>query len=226
MKPYSPLIRGFLRCLSLILVLSHQAMAEPSNLGLLKQKIHSYHNSGRYQKELQQVVNQAENYIVRQAVANQHKKSQQKLALVLDIDETSLSNYRNIVDHDFAGDPKSIYKHMLAADDPAIGPTLALYNSALHHGIKIFFITGRPLSLRDATVLNLKNAGFKNWSGIYMRPEHYHSKSIIPFKSQSRAAITQKGYTIIASIGDQYSDIKGGYAQKGFKLPNPFYYLP
>jgi len=35
-----------------------------------------------------------------------------------------------------------------------------------------------------------------------------------------------QGYDILLTIGDQYSDLKGGYADKGFKLPNPMYYLP
>jgi len=48
---------------------------------------------------------------------------------------------------------------------------------------------------------------------------------LVTFKSEARAAITKQGYTIIASIGDQYSDLKGGYAEKTFKLPNPYYYL-
>ena len=35
--------------------------------------------------------------------------------------------------------------------------------------------------------------------------------------------ITADGYTIIANLGDQESDLAGGYAEKTFKLPNPFY---
>ena len=34
------------------------------------------------------------------------------------------------------------------------------------------------------------------------------------------------GFTIILSVGDQESDLKGGYAERTFKLPNPVYYLP
>jgi hypothetical protein len=28
---------------------------------------------------------------------------------------------------------------------------------------------------------------------------------------------------IIANLGDQFSDLAGGYAERTFKLPNPFY---
>jgi putative acid phosphatase of HAD superfamily subfamily IIIB len=42
----------------------------------------------------------------------------------------------------------------------------------------------------------------------------------------ARAAIEQQGCRIIASVGDQYSDLAGGHEDKAFKLPNPFYFLP
>ncbi len=38
--------------------------------------------------------------------------------------------------------------------------------------------------------------------------------------------IEAEGYVIIANIGDQTSDLIGGYAEKTFKLPNPLYLAP
>jgi predicted secreted acid phosphatase len=111
----------------------------------------------------------------------------------------------------------------LAAHDPAILPVLHFYQHAIHHGIAVFFITGRDHSLYDGTIKNLRAAGYKQWSGISFRQD---KTSIIPFKTSERLKIEQKGYTILASIGDQYSDLLGGHALRVFKLPNPFYYLP
>ena len=34
------------------------------------------------------------------------------------------------------------------------------------------------------------------------------------------------GFRIIANFGDQFSDLKGGSADRAVKLPNPTYYLP
>ncbi len=34
------------------------------------------------------------------------------------------------------------------------------------------------------------------------------------------------GYTIIASLGDQKSDLAGGHAEMTFKIPNPFCFIP
>jgi predicted secreted acid phosphatase len=48
----------------------------------------------------------------------------------------------------------------------------------------------------------------------------------IQYKSGTRAYIESQGYHVVADIGDQFSDLLGGYAQKTFKMPNPNYYLP
>jgi HAD superfamily, subfamily IIIB (Acid phosphatase) len=37
---------------------------------------------------------------------------------------------------------------------------------------------------------------------------------------------TAKKPAIVLSLGDQQSDLTGGYAERTFKLPNPVYYLP
>ena len=48
----------------------------------------------------------------------------------------------------------------------------------------------------------------------------------IQYKSGVRAYIESQGYDIVADLGDQFSDLLGGYADKTFKMPNPNYYLP
>lgn len=212
--------------LGLSFIFSQPIYSEPSNLSLIRKEVIKYHDSGLYQKELTNKIKQAHDYIIQQVLINQKQQNPQKLALVLDIDETSLSNYDKMVKHNFTATHKQIHKEILAADSSVIKPTLALYKTAIKHGVKVFFVTGRIESERDATQKNLIKAGYTDWSGLYFRPAQYNHPSIIPFKSQARTTISKQGYTIIASIGDQYSDIRGGYTQKGFKLPNPFYYLP
>lgn len=212
--------------LSLFLItLCSGVFSEPPNLTLLKTEVKVYHDSGLYDKELAQIAKKAQNFIDSQVLLNQKRKVQQKLAIVLDIDETSLSNYKYMIQRDFTGTHVQFHQDVLAANAPAIKPILALYQDALNQGIKVFFVSGRSESERDATRKNLIKAGYTHWSGLYLRPNHYSDKSIIPFKSHARELITQKGYTIVATIGDQYSDLKGGYAERGFKLPNPFYHL-
>ncbi len=48
----------------------------------------------------------------------------------------------------------------------------------------------------------------------------------VDYKSGARKAIEDQGYRIVASVGDQYSDLAGGHEAAAFKLPNPFYFLP
>ena len=51
-------------------------------------------------------------------------------------------------------------------------------------------------------------------------------KSAADFKALERRKLTEEGFTILVSIGDQQSDLAGGYAERTFKLPNPVYFLP
>jgi putative acid phosphatase of HAD superfamily subfamily IIIB len=48
----------------------------------------------------------------------------------------------------------------------------------------------------------------------------------IQYKSGVRAHIEDLGYEIVGNFGDQFSDLKGGFADRTFKMPNPNYYLP
>lgn len=212
-----------LASLSLLMV---SVFAEPANLGLVKKDVQAYHDSGAYNKELAHVIGQAHRYILNQAEINKRATVKKNLAIVLDIDETSLSNYKKMVKREFVANRREMHQEILAANAPAIAPMLALYRDAQKAGVSVFFVTGRPRSETAATKTNLLRAGYKNWTGLFLRPDNYQSSSIVPFKAQTRAMISKKGYTIIASIGDQYSDLLGGFTDKGFKLPNPFYYLP
>ena len=48
----------------------------------------------------------------------------------------------------------------------------------------------------------------------------------IQYKSGTRAYIRSQNYRIVANFGDQFSDLKGGFADRAFKMPNPNYFLP
>ena len=202
------------------------SFGEPQNLDSLKTELQSYHDTGAYDKELAQVVKQAETYINVKVETNKKAEKPARLALVLDIDETTLSNYKGIIKRKFCEDQKMINRDINKANATAIIPMLALYKDARKHNVAIFFVTGRRPKFQRSTERNLKHAGYTRWHGLYFRPKQDKNQSVIPYKTQVRANITHKGYTIIASIGDQTSDLTGGYAEKTFKLPNPYYHLP
>ena len=91
----------------------------------------------------------------------------------------------------------------------------------------VFFITGRAENSaeRSATEANLHKAGYDGWQQIYMRTEKFAGSSVAPFKTWARSDIEAQGYTIIANVGDQKSDLANGHARRTFKVPNPFYYI-
>lgn len=199
--------------------------AEPENLNILKMQLKHYHDSGQYTADIDKVTAEAQAYLAKRIVENQQTNIKKKLAVVFDIDETSLSNYQNILTDDFGYIPKLASLQIQQANDPAIAGTLKLYKFAKANHVAIFFISGRHENLKDATIKNLQQAGYTTWSALYLTPLNYHEKSIIPFKSSVRKSIAAAGYDIVFSIGDQDSDLQGGYEDKPFKLPNPFYYI-
>ena len=204
---------------------SSSIIAEPANLNLLKKQIELYQSSGEYLQEVDNIILRAREYIENQVKINAALAQPKKLALVLDIDETCISNFNKIKIRDYCNNLQLIHEEILAADSPALVPTLNLYNYAIKHGVSVFFVTGRKVSEKNATIKNLKFAGYNSWSKIYFRPNDYRKTSIVPFKAGARKEITEQGYTILATIGDQKSDVIGGYANKSYKLPNPFYFI-
>lgn len=198
--------------------------AEPANLRLIKQQLVQYHDSGEYDKDIADVAHKAQACFCQQI--NLHNNKNEKLAAVFDIDETSLSLYTDWLELDFGGRKSEIYAMIDRADGTAIAPVLQVYNFAKQHHVAVFFITARHEYQRQATINNLHAVGYNDWNGLYLTPNNLHEKSIIPFKTKIRKYLTDQGYKIILNIGDQESDLAGGYATCEFKLPNPYYYLP
>ena len=207
----------------------------PVNLGEYKIELTKYEESGDYMRDVAGAVAPALAYL--RAQAGRHGK----LAIVLDIDETALSNWPVIKADDFGFIPQGpcdlspsdlpqgacgwITWINQARDQPIL-PTLQVYRQAREQGMAVFFITGRPGSLRKATERNLRAAGYDRWSALIMKSGGYRTESVIAYKSLARRKIVEQGYTIVINMGDQQSDLIGGYAERTFVIPNPFYYIP
>jgi predicted secreted acid phosphatase len=207
----------------------------PANLGLYKIELIRYRESGQYDNGLTAVERQAAAWLAQRA------KVKGKLAMVLDIDETSLSNWPVMQADDLGLIPRGPCEFTKSdlpqgacgwliwinqARDQPILPTLELYREARNRGVAVFFITGRPESLRAATERNLRAAGYDGWKDLMMVPQGLKLKSAADFKAPARERIAAQGYSIILNMGDQDSDLAGGYAERTFKLPDPFYYIP
>ncbi len=205
---------------ALFLVLpASQFAVEPPNLNSAKWAVQQYAASGQYGRDIADVALQANKYLTRRLA---RAKPDQKLAVVFDIDETVLSNLSEMQDSDFGYVP-AVWKRWLAeARAPAITPVQVIYENAVRHGAAVFFITARRESERAATEKNLRDVGYETWAKIYYLGDDEEKPARL-FKTNIRAQIQQDGYTIILNVGDQNSDLQGGFAEKTFKLPNPFY---
>jgi len=156
-------------------------------------------------------------------------------ALVLDIDETSLTNWPNLAADDFGfvaggscdvlpAGPCGFNRWILKSSAEAIEPARKLFEAAKASGVAVIFITGRPDSQRDATIINLDHVGYDGWTELRTRPDG-ESGTVQDYKTRERINVEAEGYTIIAGVGDQMSDIDGGHSGCTFKVPNPFYFI-
>lgn len=207
---------------------------EPTNIEITKRSLIAY-RCDKYDADVGAVLAAARQWM------EQRAPQVAEPAIVLDIDETSLSNWTEIYRDQFAYIPNGpcdlqkkgtacgLHKWEELAEAPALLPTLQLFDTAkCHHmaagctKVAVFFVTGRGPTERGFTERNLHRAGYFGWDGLYMSK----GGKVAAFKTSARIAIEQRGYTIIANVGDQYSDLDGGHAERSFKVPNPFYFIP
>jgi predicted secreted acid phosphatase len=206
-------------------LLSATVIAQPANLDLHKIELERYHDGDLYTADITNRIREAQYYLKFRITQNKRLKTPQKLAMILGIDETALSNYEDIKRFQFGGTPEERQAANSDGHDPAIAATLSLFNFATKNHVAVFFISNRKGYERQNTIKNLHNVGYRDWDGLLLEPENYHRTSQIPFKVASRKKVIEMGYDIVLDVGDQWSDLKGGYADMVIKLPNPFYYL-
>ncbi len=198
------------------------------NLDALKGELKKYHDCtcscGCYAKDLNTQANQAIAYLQKRAA---HPGVHDRLALILDIDETTLSNWDEMSRAGFAYDKKAFDDWVDSAAAPAIPGTLRLYREAKRLGVSVFFLTGRPESQRAASERNLKSQGFTGWSGLILRSKDETALTAQAYKSAKRADLESSGYKLVLNVGDQWSDLKGkAPAEYSVKYPDPYYWIP
>jgi acid phosphatase len=205
----------------LLLVAAVPAIAATTPTGKTADQIHDFYSSGDWNRAVKKQATKAKAYLVKRTHG---KRAAKKPALVLDIDETSLDNYPCLnTTGGIPYDPGVYAACVVKYDAPAIKPVRSLFKLAQRRQVRVFFITGRPEGLREGTLDNLAAAGFKGEYELVLQPQNYTQDSKVPYKSGARKRIQKRGYKIIANVGDQQSDLKGGYSERTYKLPNPIY---
>ncbi|MBG0853424.1 hydrolase [Streptomyces spinoverrucosus] len=152
-----------------------------------------------WQKDCQAVMDQALPY-VKQRIAQ--AEPGEKQAIVFDIDNTTLET-------DFG----------FSYPQPANKPVLEVAEYAQERGVDIFFVTARPGIIYAPTEYNLEKVGYEV-DGLYVRGFFDLFKNVAAYKTAQRVNIESKGYTIIANIGNNTTDLSGGHAEKAYKLPD------
>jgi len=206
----------------LLLVAAVPAFAATTPTGKTADEIRAYYDSGAWNRAVKKQATKAKAYLIKRTHG---KHAAKKPALVLDIDETSLDNYPCL--NQSGGIPYSAVPYavcVVAYDAPAIKPVRSLFRLAKDLKVKVFFITGRPEAIRAGTLQNLKAAGYRGRYELILQPAGYNDPSTVPYKSAARKQIEKRGFTILANVGDQKSDLSGGYSEHTYKLPNPIYF--
>ena len=238
-----------------------------TNVDVLRQQIANYYGDplktgtfdpkSNYAKEAQSVARSGEQWLASQ---QQHgwphgkKQGPTTKAIVLDVDDTTLTTWNYEVVSNWAYNPTTNADYVTGQKFPATPGMVDLVTKAAGEGYAVFFLTGRPAAQEAATLGNLTSDGVgvdagypapttltDGEDGLFTKPavadypdylktacagDPNGSCTTIHYKSATRAHIESLGYDIVASFGDQYSDLTGGFADRTFKMPNPNYYLP
>lgn len=205
--------------LTFFLLLSGCASVKhPVNLGEAKENVRDYYESGAFENECSNVVDGAIKFL-------ESKSFNEQACAVFDIDETVLSNYKYTKDLGFGYTQSSWDEWQQKGISPAIKASRRLYNYLLSKKIHIIFLTGRELKYFEATKNNLINAGFTKFDSLIVRAAGEEKIPAAEFKSDKRKALVNKGFNIVASVGDQESDFYDGNTGYIIRIPNYLYLL-
>lgn len=216
MKSY--LILNFILTLSLTLFFACEINDKPLNLSIAKEQVKQYYESGKFEKELDKVIEEA-------------KKEFEKVEfktnsiVIFDVDETALDNYGLAEEMGFGYVYELNKKWNAEMKAPAIPQVKKFYDFLLSKGLKIIFITGRNFPEYNATYQNLKNAGYTGFDTLITQIGDEKKMKAQEFKSSKRVWLTKQGYEIVGTVGDQWGDLEGDYHGIQVKIPNYLYLI-
>ncbi|MFF1572112.1 HAD family acid phosphatase [Leifsonia sp. NPDC058292] len=170
------------------------------------------------------------------------KSKGEKPAIVFDADDTTLWTYdMEVADMHFTFNPAEQDVWVQGQRFPATPNMVDFVNTAAAMGYSVFGLTGRNDDQKAATLGNLAKVGYTpftqqnfytKWTGVgaSQQPSYVTCATAkcttVEYKALTRKHIEALGYTVTLNVGDQWSDLQGGYAERALKLPNPTYYLP
>ncbi len=174
------------------------------------------------------------------------------LAVVFDADDTTLWTYdMEDAAMKFNFDPTLQGQWVHDRLFPATPGMVDFVRAVQDKGYNVYGITGRGEAQESDTLANLADVGysefdadnfFTKFSSPGTKPDYLDCNTgvdtpagaddptkctTVEYKAGTRKHIQEDlGQTIVLNIGDQWSDLQGGYSLNTVKLPNPTYYLP
>ncbi len=179
-----------------------------------------YALSPSYTNDLDNTVQLAEKFCDDYRQQNPDSKN---LAIVSDLDETLLDN-RPFYKVNPKFNHKAYHEWVISNVAPLLEPTAKFLSRERKNGYAIFLLTGRRERDRVATTYNLVKQNV-DYDGLFLKPNDFKGHAY-DFKTNVRKAIEDMGFKIVENIGDQVSDLYGGYAIDCVKLPNKMYFVP
>ncbi|EOA21357.1 hypothetical protein CARUB_v10001720mg [Capsella rubella] len=146
---------------------------------------------------------------------------------IFDLDDTLLSSVPFFSKYGYGTEksPIGAYRKWVFLGEATVLPeTLHLYENLIELGIEPIIVTERWEPAREATIKNLKAAGFTYWKHIFFKPKESKEREV-KYKSKVRKNLVKSGYNIVGNIGDQWADLVEDTPGRTFKLPNPLYYV-
>lgn len=138
-------------------------------------------------------------------------------AIVVDIDETVLDNSPSQAKHireRVAFNSKDWYAWGEMRKAKAIPGSVEFLNYAVSKGVKVFYVSNRDEVQKQATIDNLKIAGFKDiWADNVLLRQKDAQGNNISTKTPRREFILQK-YRIVAIMGDNLDDFSDVFERK------------
>ncbi|WKZ69452.1 MAG: HAD family acid phosphatase [Melioribacteraceae bacterium] len=191
---------------------------EVVNLDTAKMIVQDYYENGQYDKEVDEIINDAIKELSRQTFP------ENSLA-IFDVDETMLSNYAHTKEIGFGFEWKLWGEWIQRADCEVIPQSRKLYDWLQERGVKIAFLTGRKPYEYEATIKNLSQVGIITYDTLITRTDKTKDMLAEDFKDYERKLLAEKGYNIVVCVGDQWSDLEGSNTGLTVKLPNYLYLI-
>ena len=208
----------FTLTLSLTLFSACERIEKPVNLSIARDNVKQYYESGKFDKELNDVIAEAKQHFEKVEFKN-------NMVVIFDVDETALDNYGLAEQMGFGYVYEMNKKWNAEMKAPAIPQVKELYDFLLSKGTKIIFITGRNFPEYEATYKNLKQAGYTVFDTLITQIGDETKMKAREFKSSKRVWLTEQGYEIVGTVGDQWSDLEGYYHGIQVKIPNYLYLI-